>query len=47
MGKPTLAGTRITVELVLDRLAAGESPNQILSEHPRLTPEAIRAAVTG
>jgi len=44
MGKPTLAGTRITVELVLDKLAAGESPNQILSEHPRLTPGAIRAA---
>jgi len=45
MGKPTVAGTRITVELVLDKLAAGESPEQILSEHPRLTPEAIRAAI--
>jgi uncharacterized protein (DUF433 family) len=45
MGKPTLAGTRITVELVLDKLAAGESPDQILSEHPRLTAEGIRAAI--
>ena len=45
MGKPTLAGTRITVELILDKLAAGESPEQILSEHPRLPPEGIRAAI--
>jgi uncharacterized protein (DUF433 family) len=45
MGKPVIAGTRITVELILDKLAAGESPDQILSEHPRLTPEAIRAAL--
>ena len=45
MGKPTLAGTRITVELILDKLAAGESLDQILSEHPRLTAEGIRAAI--
>ena len=45
MGKPTVAGTRITVELILDKLAAGETIDQILSEHPRLTPAAIRAAV--
>jgi uncharacterized protein (DUF433 family) len=35
MGKPTVAGTRITVELILDELAAGETVEQILSEHPR------------
>jgi len=45
MGKPVVAGTRITVELILERLAAGETVAQILSEHPRLTDEAIRAAV--
>lgn len=45
MGKPTLAGTRLTVELILDKLAAGESADQILSEHPRLTAEGIRAAI--
>jgi len=45
MGKPTIAGTRITVELILEKLAAGETVEQILSEHPRLTPEAIRAAI--
>lgn len=45
MGKPVIRGTRITVELILEKLAAGESADQILSEHPRLTPEGIRAAI--
>jgi uncharacterized protein (DUF433 family) len=45
MGKPVVRGTRITVELILEKLAAGESVDQILSEHPRLTPEAIRASI--
>ena len=30
MGKPVVAGTRITVELILEKLAAGESVEQIL-----------------
>jgi uncharacterized protein (DUF433 family) len=46
MGKPTVTGTRITVELILDKLAAGETIEQILSAHPRLTPQAIRAAIS-
>jgi len=45
MGKPIIAGTRITVELILEKLGAGESFDQIMSEHPRLTSEAIRAAI--
>lgn len=45
MGKPTVAGTRITVELILEKLAAGETTDQILSEHPHLTVEKIRAAI--
>jgi uncharacterized protein (DUF433 family) len=45
MGKPVVAGTRITVELILEKLAAGETIDQILSAHPRLTEEAIRAAL--
>ena len=45
MGKPVIAGTRITVELVLDKLAAGETHEQIMRAHPRLTDEAIRAAL--
>jgi uncharacterized protein (DUF433 family) len=45
MGKPTAAGTRITVELILEKLAAGETVEQILSEHPRLTADGLRAAI--
>ena len=45
MGKPVVAGTRITVELILEKLAAGESIEQILDAHPRLTREAIQAAL--
>ncbi|MBS3809474.1 MAG: DUF433 domain-containing protein [Desulfobacterales bacterium] len=44
MGKPVVKGTRITVELILEKIAAGESVDQILNEHPRLTREAIHAA---
>jgi len=45
MGKPVIAGTRITVEIILEKLSAGETVEQILEAHPRLTPEAIRAAL--
>lgn len=45
MGKTVIAGTRITVELILEKLAAGETIDQILEAHPRLTREAIYAAL--
>jgi len=45
MGKPVVAGTRITVELILEKLAAGETVEQILEAHPRLTKQAILAAI--
>lgn len=45
MGKPVIAGTRITVELILEKLAAGETIEQILDAHPRLTREAVLAAI--
>ena len=45
MGKPVIAGTRITVELILEKLAGGESADQILSAHPHLPPDSIRAAL--
>ncbi len=45
MGKPVIAGTRITVELILEKLAAGESSEQILESHPQLRREAIQAAL--
>ena len=45
MGKPVIAGTRITVESVLEKLAAGESIEQVLDAHPRLTREGMLAAL--
>ena len=45
MGKPVIAGTRITVENILERLGAGETIESIVAEHPRLTREAVLAAV--
>jgi uncharacterized protein (DUF433 family) len=45
MGKPVILGTRITVELILEKLSAGETIEQILDAHPRLTREAIQAAL--
>ncbi len=45
LGKPVVAGTRITVELILEKLGAGESVDQLLTLHPRLTREAIGAAL--
>jgi uncharacterized protein (DUF433 family) len=46
MGKPVVAGTRITVELILEKLAAGETIEQILAAHPRLTRQAVLAALS-
>lgn len=45
MGKPVITGTRVTVELILEKLAAGETVEQIMEAHPRLTKEAVRAAL--
>ncbi len=45
MGKPVVKGTRITVESILTKLAAGESFEQILDAHPRLTTDGILAAL--
>lgn len=45
MGKPVIAGARITVELILEKLSAGETIEQILEAHPHLTREAILAAL--
>lgn len=45
MGKPVVAGTRITVELILEKLSAGETVDQILEAHPRLTREGVLAAL--
>ena len=43
-GKPVVRGTRITVELILRKLGAGMSVDEILTDHPHLTADDIRAA---
>ncbi|MFN0216818.1 MAG: DUF433 domain-containing protein [Saprospiraceae bacterium] len=45
MGKPVIRGTRITVELILEKLSNGEGFEAILAEHPRLRQEHILAAL--
>ena len=45
VGKPVVAGTRISVELILDKLAAGETYSEILHDFPHLTEKDISAAV--
>lgn len=45
MGKPVIAGTRLTVELVLEKLAGGETIEQLLESHPRLTKAGVLAAL--
>ncbi|MEA3640968.1 MAG: DUF433 domain-containing protein [Lamprobacter sp.] len=45
MGKPRIAGTRITVESILERLGAGESVAQIVEANPRLTQQDILDAL--
>lgn len=45
MGKPVIAGTRITVELILEKLKAGESILQIKSSYPHLTEDKIKATM--
>ena len=44
-GKPVIKGTRIAVELVIDRLAQGWSVEQILEEYDHLTLEDTRACL--
>jgi uncharacterized protein (DUF433 family) len=45
MGKPVVEGTRITVECILEELGAGQTIEQLLQAHPRLTREGVLAAV--
>jgi uncharacterized protein (DUF433 family) len=45
VGKPTVRGTRIAVELVIDLLAQGWTQEQILDSYPNLMPEDLRACL--
>ena len=43
-GKPVIKGTRITVELILRKLAGQMTVDEILADHPHLVPDDIYAA---
>lgn len=45
VGKPVIKGTRITVELILEKLATGETIDDILGSYPHLTREQILACL--
>ena len=44
-GKLVIKGTRIPVDLILDKLAAGETTEQLLKAYPQITPEMIQACL--
>jgi len=46
LGKPVIRGTRITVELVLRKMAEGADESALLAAYPSLTKADIQAAVT-
>ena len=45
-GKPRIKGTRISVELILDRVADGWSTDDILASYPQVTREDVLAALS-
>lgn len=45
LGKPVIRGTRITVELVLRKLAENATENDLLDAYPQLKKEDIQAAI--
>ena len=44
-GKPVIKGTRITVELILEKIGNGESVEAILSSYPHLSREQVLACI--
>jgi len=44
-GKACIRGTRVLVSVILDSLAAGLAPDEILRSYPSLNREAVQAAI--
>jgi uncharacterized protein (DUF433 family) len=44
-GKPRVAGTRISVAQILEELAVGETPAEIVETYPAFTLEDVQAAI--
>ena len=45
LGKPVIKGTRITVDILLRKLAQNLSAQDIIKDYPQLTEEDIKAAI--
>lgn len=45
LGKPVIRGTRITVELIMRKLAGGFTINDLLTNYPHLNKDQILAAL--
>ena len=43
LGKPTIKGTRLSVEHIIGLLAQGWNEQQILENYPRLTQDSLQA----
>jgi uncharacterized protein (DUF433 family) len=44
-GKPCLRGTRISVELLMEWVASGATPDAIVAKYPHLHKEAVQEAI--
>ncbi|MBI5183225.1 MAG: DUF433 domain-containing protein [Nitrospinae bacterium] len=45
LGKPVIKGTRLTVEIIVEKIAYGETMEEIKKDYPFLKEDDIRAAV--
>lgn len=45
LGKPCITGTRISVELILQKLGAGETIDELLLDYPHINRQQIKAAI--
>ena len=44
LGKPIIKGTRITVELIMRKMASGKTIEELLQEYPHISRDQIQAA---
>lgn len=44
-GKPCVKGTRVMVTVILDNLAVGQTPEEIMESYPSVSREAIQASI--
>ena len=45
LGKPVIRGARLTVEIILEKLSSGMTPEEIQMEYPFIQADDIRAAL--